>query len=371
MKGEVMKIAVAMSGGVDSSVAAVLLQKQGHEIFGVTMRHFDNTAYGFPNNKGIDAAIKDAKIVAEKLGIPHYVVDTSESFKEIVETNFIEEYAAGHTPNPCTICNPTIKWGALLEGALELGAEKIATGHYIRLQEMKGIQHLFMADDRSKDQSYMLWRLNQYQLSKTIFPIAGMVKNEVRKIASDHNLAVANKGDSQEICFIYGHYEDFLRQYIEIIPGDICLKDGKIIGQHRGLSLYTIGQRKGLNTPWHCPLYVMQLDMKKNRLIVTDDPNDLAKDSFAIRDINWLRGKAPINNTSTGEPTIGNLSVQIRYNSQPVAVKELIGKDTARKETKNDQEFLIKLENPVRAITPGQSAVFYYKNELLGGGIIK
>lgn len=347
-----MKIAVAMSGGVDSSVAAALLQQKGHDVFGITMRHFDDTTYGFPTGCGINAAIEDAKRVADVLKIPHQVIDVRQAFHDIVEKNFIEEYRQGHTPNPCTLCNPTIKWGEMLALARNMGAEKMATGHYIRLVEQDGIFRILLADDTAKDQSYMLWRLNQQQLSHTLFPIADLQKSEVRALAERYNLPIHAKQDSQEICFIYGHYEEYLRKHISLTSGDIVLKGGKVIGKHRGLPLYTIGQRKGLNTPWHSPLYVLRLDAKHNRVIVTDTPDDLLQQTFALNTINWISGAMP-------HPE--DLSVQIRYNSSPVPVSSIQQKKHVT---------LVTLEKPARAITPGQSAVFYRNNELLGGGII-
>lgn len=346
-----MKIAVAMSGGVDSSVAAALLLHSGHDVFGITMRHFDDAAYGFPADQGIDAAIEDARRVADVLHIPHHVIDVRHAFYETVEKDFIEEYRQGHTPNPCTLCNPTIKWGNMLTEAQKLGAEKMATGHYIRLVN-DGSYRIFLADDTAKDQSYMLWRLNQQQLSKTLFPIADLQKSQVRDLAQKYQLPIHSKHDSQEICFIFGHYEAYLRKHIRLSAGDIVLKGGRVIGQHRGLPLYTIGQRKGLNTPWHSPLYVLRLDAKHNRVIVTDNPDDLLQQTFAINHINWISGVMPL---------YKEISVQIRYNSSPIPVAGI-------KEKKHIT--LITLSHPARAITPGQSAVFYHENELLGGGLI-
>jgi len=349
-----MKIAVAMSGGVDSSVAAALLLKQDHEVFGVTMRHFDNTAYGFETNEGINQAINDAANVCAKLQIPHFVFDVQEDFHRIVEKNFIEEYKNGRTPNPCTLCNPTIKWGVFHDQVLALGAEKVATGHYVRLIKQNGTFQIIRAKDNHKDQSYYLWSLNQNQLSTTLFPISELTKPEVRKIAKQFDLPVHEKTDSQEICFIKGHYEKYLRKHLKFIPGNISLPNGDIIGKHRGLALFTVGQRKGLNTPWRCPLYVLKLNVRDNILVVTEDPDDLLADVLELEDVNWISGRKPEDQS--------NLSIQIRYNSNPVRVQTIKEGKTSLK---------VKLQKSTRAITPGQSGVFYTDNKLLGGGNIK
>ncbi len=347
-----MKIAVAMSGGVDSSVAAALLLKEGHDVFGITMKHYDNKLYGFNDDEGIEASIQDAKAVAVKLGIEHFTIDLQKDFQNIVESNFIDEYRSGRTPNPCTLCNPTIKWGALLGKALEMGADRIASGHFVKLLEKEGLFELHKGSDSAKDQSYMLWALDQLQLSKTLFPVSQLRKQEVRNIAAELQLPVHDKEESQEICFIKGHYEEYLKDKIELKPGDITLPDGAVIGKHRGLPLYTIGQRKGLNTPWSAPLYVLKLDISNNTLIVTDEPDDLLQDKFIVTGLNWISGDFP---------QLGSASVQIRYNSKAVPVKHF---------NLQQNKLEITLETPSRAITPGQSAVFYDDNKLLGGGII-
>lgn len=349
-----MKIAVAMSGGVDSSVAAALLLQDGHEVFGLTMRQYDAKKSGYGENEGIEADIKDAIAVCKKLGIKHFVVDLKEDFRAIVEKNFINEYSSGRTPNPCVICNPTIKFGKFMEAAFKLDADKIATGHYIQIKEEQEQFKIYIPKDASKDQTYMIWKLNQFQLSKTLFPVSKFQKSQIRKIAEELKLPIHSKTDSQEICFIKDHYEDYLRDHIVFKPGEIILPDGKIIGKHRGLALYTIGQRKGLNTPWKCPLYVKELDIKNNKLVVTEDPDDLLADIFELEEVNWIAGKKP--------ESFSGISIQIRYNSAPVPVKNI--------QEKGDS-LLIELENNTRAITPGQSGVFYKDNQLLGGGIIK
>ena len=349
-----MKIAVAMSGGVDSSLAAAILQKEGHDVFGITMRQYNSVEAGYGADGGIEADISDAKKVCEILGIDHFVVDIQTEFRAIIEKNFIDEYSVGRTPNPCVLCNPTIKFGKFLDTALEMGAEKIATGHFIKRLKIDGVQHIYIPVDASKDQTYMIWKLNQDQLSKSLFPISEYTKAEVREFASKLNLPIHSKKDSQEICFIKDHYKDFLEKKMKIIPGDIVLQDGRVIGTHRGLQLYTIGQRKGLNTPWEKPLFVLRLDVKKNRIIVTDNPDDLSLDSFDVSDINWISGKQP--------KDFSNLKVKIRYNSPATEIDNLEIFDYYTK---------VKLKKPTRAITPGQSAVFYLENELIGGGIIK
>ena len=348
-----MKIAVAVSGGVDSSVAAALLKEHGHEIVGVTMQHFDNAAYGFPEDKGIAAAVRDAKRVCEALDIEHFVYNTSEKFKKYVESDFITGYSSGRTPNPCTVCNPNIKWGAFWDLAKQTGAEKIATGHYVKLVQQNDKYLIFKAKDDNRDQSYMLWQLSQKQLSETIFPLSEFSKDKIRLLAKNYGIPVHAKSDSQEICFIYGHYADFLKKHVQIKPGDIALQNGKVIGKHKGLPFYTIGQRKGLDTPWTCPLFVQKIDVAKNLLIVTENPDDLAETKFEIKDINLI---------GADELSVSDkLAVQIRYNSKPVKVKELQNTSAGYK---------VILDTPTRAITPGQSAVFYLEDRLLGGGII-
>ncbi len=349
-----MKIAVAMSGGVDSSVAAALLIKEGHEVFGLTMRQYDAIKSGYGENEGIEADIKDAKAVCNVLEIEHFVVDLKEDFKAIVEKNFIDEYSSGRTPNPCVICNPNIKFGKFMEAAFKLGADKIATGHYIQIKEENQQFKIYIPKDASKDQTYMIWKLNQFQLSKTLFPVSKYKKSQIRKIAAELKLPIHSKTDSQEICFIKDHYEDFLKDHIIFTPGDITLPDGKVIGKHRGLALYTIGQRKGLNTPWRCPLFVLKLDVKNNKLVVTEEPDDLLADVFELENVNWIAAEKP--------EELSGISVQIRYNSSPVAVKNIQEKENS---------LLVTLEKSTRAITPGQSGVFYKDDQLLGGGIIK
>ncbi len=349
-----MKIAVAMSGGVDSSLAAALLQKQGHDIFGVTMRQYDPQLAGYAEGEGIDADILDAKAVCEKLKIEHYVVDLITDFREIVEKNFIEEYSNGRTPNPCVLCNPTIKFGKFLEAAIDLGADKLATGHYIKTKTIDDVAHIYVPEDEAKDQTYMIWKLSQTQLKRVIFPLAAYTKQEVRELSAKMDLPVHSKKDSQEICFIKDHYQDFLEKYMQIKPGKIVLANGQEIGEHRGLPLYTIGQRKGLGTPWHKPLFVLRLDVKKNRVIVTDNPDDLLRKTFDLAEVNWISGK-PLED-------IENLKAKVRYNSSAVDIEKLENYDHYSK---------VELKNPTRAITPGQSAVFYKNGELIGGGKIK
>ncbi|MBN2830052.1 MAG: tRNA 2-thiouridine(34) synthase MnmA [Candidatus Cloacimonetes bacterium] len=347
-----MRIAVAMSGGVDSSVTAKLLQKDGHEVVGFTMRQFDDVRFGFGKGEGLNQAILDAKNVCDYLGIEHHVIDLKSKFDEIVVQSFIKEYGSAKTPNPCTLCNPTIKWGAFLDAILALGADKIATGHYAGIVFQDGAYYLQKGIDSAKDQSYMLWGLSQFQLSKTVFPVGAMNKQEIRRIALESGIPVAAKKDSQEICFIRGKYQDFLKEVLEIKQGDITLPNGQVIGEHSGLPYYTIGQRKGLNTPWSDPLYVLSMDVEHNRLIVTDNPELLYLDEFLIENTNWF-GSVP--------QDYREISVMIRYNSNPEGVASII---------KEGERYRITMSKPKKSVTPGQSAVFYRRDLLIGGGVI-
>jgi len=280
------------------------------------------------------------------------VIDVQETFSQTVIRNLIKEYKSGRTPNPCTLCNRVIKWGRFLEGINALGIEKMATGHYIRLRFEKELYHLYRSGDKQKDQSYMLWQLSQQQLDKTEFPLAELTKTDARRIILENDIPVSIHKESQEICFIKDHYKEFLRDKIDLVPGDIVLTSGEIIGQHCGLHLYTIGQRKGLQTMMNVVLFVKELDIRNNRLVVTTKLEELERTEFEINQVNWI---AEIPEAEE------ELEVQIRYNSSSQAVEKLIYREDSLQ---------VRLKKPVLAITPGQSAVFYRGDELLGGGII-
>lgn len=345
-----MKIAVAMSGGVDSSVTAALLQSQGHEVIGVTMRLFE------PCNKGAGSAVYDAAAVANHLGIAHYVVDFESQFKELIMADFISEYHCGHTPNPCVRCNRFIKFGLLLDFAHKHGADFLATGHYVRKTvDHEGICHLKTAKNIKKDQSYFLYTLSQEKLAQTIFPLGEVIsKDDVRRMAREFGLPVADKGDSQEVCFIPSDdYISFLgnNSDIENKQGDIIHISGQKVGKHTGTHRYTIGQRKGLGIAWSEPLYVVELQAEENIVIVGEEKFVFA-DGLRAEQISWIQKPA--------EEQL-ELSCKIRYRHQPVACKvTLVGK------------FEIKLlfSEHQKSVTPGQSVVFYKCDEVLGGGII-
>jgi len=322
------KIICAMSGGVDSSVAAAILKTRGYDVVGVFMLMHKNSN---PH---------DARIVAKKLGIKFKIIDVRREFKKRVVDYFVSEYKKGNTPNPCVECNRWIKFNFLIREMLKQKADYVATGHYAKTKNKK----LFTAKDTKKDQTYFLWRLNQKQLSKIIFPLGDYTKEQVRGMARKFNLPVAEKKDSQEICFAVPR-----RSFARAKAGDILTTEGKKIGEHKGLIFYTIGQRKGIKIGGIGPFYVVDKDFKNNALIVaqSDFNEALYKKEMIVKNVNWI---------SKPKRFSIHCNVKIRYGHK--AVPCVVSK------TK------IKFLNPQRAITPGQSAVFYLKNEVLGGGVI-
>ncbi|HUV80970.1 MAG TPA: tRNA 2-thiouridine(34) synthase MnmA [Patescibacteria group bacterium] len=348
-----IKVAVAMSGGVDSSAAAALLKKQGYEVIGVFMKFWKEAGQG-ENRCCSSESENRARKVAKILDIPFYVFNFEKEFKKRVVDRFLDGYEKGITPNPCVVCNKEIKFGLLIEKALASGADFIATGHYARKKQAKGKDgkmeyKLYRGKDKKKDQSYFLWQLNQKQLEKIILPVGDYQKSQVRNLAKKFRLPVSGIAESMEICFIPGKLEDFLKKRIKTKPGPILLADNKkIIGCHQGLPLYTIGQRKGIELSGG-PYYVVKKDEKKNTLVVASVLKDEALWSkiLKVRKINWLSGRKPKQNLK--------IKIQIRYGQEPVAA--IFNR-------------FLKLQTRQRAITPGQSAVFYRGKELLGGGII-
>lgn len=343
------RIAVAMSGGVDSSVAAALLKQQGHELIGITLHLFES------NQGEAGKAVHDALQVARQLGIPHHVVDCADLFKKQVIDDFIAQYRQGQTPNPCIRCNRSIKFGLLLDSARTLGAEFLATGHYVqKTVDREGISHLRMAANRSKDQSYFLYSLTQQQLSQVIFPLGAIAsKDEVRSLAVQCGLPVAHKGDSQEICFIPGDdYVTFLERHgITPHDGDIVHINGACLGRHQGTHRYTIGQRKGLGIAWREPLYVIAIDADTNRLIVGEQPH-LCASGLMAEELSWII-PPPRSAFST--------TCKIRYRHQPVPCQV---------ELREKGRCHVLFREPQRAVTPGQFVVFYQDDEVLGGGRI-
>ena len=375
------KVLIGMSGGVDSSVSALLLQKQGYEVIGATMRLWGeneqsdskenyNELSENSENKQNDA-VEDAKKVCEKLGIKHYVIDLREEFQKRVVDNFICTYLCAKTPNPCVECNKFLKFDAFYKVAQELGCEYIATGHYAKnfYSDEFNQYVLAKADAIEKDQSYFLYGINKDILPYIIFPLSEYTdKAEIRKIAEENGLGVAQKKDSQEICFIQNNdYISFLKKYKNINNGgDIVLSNGKIVGKHTGLINYTIGQRRGLGVSYEEPLYVIKLDKAKNEVIVGTEKELYTDELMAnelnfLVDISFLKNKTKKqNNLQNNEQQEIEIEAKIRYRSKPAKAILKI----------EDNIAIVKFSEPQRAITPGQSVVFYLNNIVLGGGKI-
>lgn len=336
------KIAVAMSGGLDSSITATLLKKEGFLVAGVFMKLW-------PHHNSEDE--KRAEIIADILEIPFHTIDLKNEFKKKIVNNFIKDYQEGKTPNPCVNCNKMIKLGILLDKVLAMGFDFMATGHYARKIETKNSFELLKGLDKKKDQSYFLWKLNQGQLQHLLFPLGNYTKDKVRKMAENYSLPLLGIKESMEVCFIKNSVKDFLKEYLGENPGDIVNKKGDIMGRHLGLWFYTIGQRKRIGLSGG-PYFVIKKDYKNNLLIISKDKKDLKQNYLKIKDVNWISGKAPI------FPIKANIQIRYRGKEVPVIIH-------------NNGNFLtINFNKPQLSIAPGQSAVLYKKEKLLGGGVI-
>lgn len=333
------RVVVGISGGVDSSVTAILLQKDGYEVVGVTFKFTD------------DFDANDAVKVCEKLNIEHHIIDHTKEFKEIVIDKFINDYKNGLTPNPCILCNRQVKFNYLYKAMLDLNCDYMATGHYAKVIDGR----LYKSVDLNKDQTYFLCEITKEQLNKVLFPLEGISKDVVRNIALEHNLINANKKDSTDVCFITGKFKDYIMDKINNNKGFVIdVETSKIIGEHNGLNRYTIGQRKGLGIGGTKDrMFVVGKDTKKNILyIALGDTNDyLISDSCIVTSVNWL-----------SDIKIDKCTSKFRYRQEETEVEI---------EWLNDTEVLVKYPQGVKSVTPGQACVFYNEDECLGGGIIK
>jgi tRNA-specific 2-thiouridylase len=344
-----------MSGGVDSSVAAALLVERGYEVIGLMLRLWSEPGEGAENRCCTPDAVEDARRVARTLEIPFYLLNCERRFKAYVVDPFIRAYACGRTPNPCPACNRHIKFGYLMQMASALDADYLATGHYARVRRADGQYRLLRGIDPRKDQSYVLYMLGQEQLRHTLFPIGEYTKAQVREMAAGWGLPAADKRDSQDICFVRDHdYRRFLQVYAPeaIRPGPVLDSGGREIGRHKGLPFYTIGQRRGLGIAWSEPLYVLEMDAARNALTV-GPASELGAQSLRVMDVSFVIGHPP------HLPAFA--SAKIRYTGQEVEATLRPG---------GDGIVNVHLTTPVRDVAPGQAAVFYRGEILLGGGII-
>lgn len=348
---------IAMSGGVDSSVAALLMKNEGYVPIGCTMKLYDNEDIGISKGHTCCALddVEDARAVANRLGIPYYVFNFKDSFREKIIDKFVETYENGMTPNPCIDCNRYMKFDRLYERAKVLGCDYIVTGHYARIRRNENGFQLLKAVDDTKDQSYVLYQMKQQELANTRFPLGELTKNEVRRIAEEYEFINAKKPDSQDICFVpNGDYVATIKRFSgkEYEQGEFVDKFGNVLGKHKGIIAYTIGQRKGLGISSDRPLYVCEIDKKNNKVILGDN-KDLFSKSVDVYDINWISGIEPLNPVKC--------KVKLRYQmvEQPAII--YLGKNNTAH---------IEFEEPQRARTPGQAAVFYDGEVVLGGGII-
>jgi tRNA-specific 2-thiouridylase len=357
------KVLVAMSGGIDSTVAALMLHDEGYEVIGITMKTWDYTASGGGKKEtgccNLDS-FNDARMAAVQHGFPHFILDIRDEFGSFVVENFVEEYLAGRTPNPCVLCNTHIKWRALLKRADALGCDFIATGHYASVhQHTNGRFFISKGIDDTKDQSYVLWGLEQDLLSRTLLPLGNYQKTAIRQLAHDYGYPeLAKKSESYEICFVPDNdYRGFLKRKVEgleekVAGGFFVNKEGKILGQHKGYPFYTIGQRKGLDIALGKPAFVTSIDPDTNTVVLGDE-EDLEKEAMRVVKVNWIKYDGLQDQTTA--------ITKIRYKDK--GSLSLLNQD--------GNDVMVKFFDKAKGIAPGQSAVFYEGNDVIGGGIIQ